>query len=106
MKAGQFFDIMNFIIQTILEISHQPGKLNECNVSPITIMEFVLRMSNSERNVIYFLFFEKSVFRSSFIRYFPNQIVNNFSFFFQAMWELFKIDQKLLESLISYDVGK
>ena len=104
LRAGQFFVVMNFIAESIIGITKsQTGEICK-NCSRNTIMKFVLRMSNCERVIKYFLFFEKIVFRSSFVKYLPQKIMNNFNFFFQSMWELIKNDTELLKQIISLDL--
>ena len=99
LRAGQFFVLMNFIVETINGITKSSAKTLNKNL----IMKFVLRMSNCERNILFFLFFEKIVFRSNFIKYIPQEVLNNFNFFFQSMWDLLKSDSKLLMQIISLD---
>ena len=104
LKPGQFFVIMNFIIEIINKMSNEEDQSNNHKISRSSMMKFVLKLSNCERNIIHFLFFEKIVFRSSFIRFLPRNIVNNFNFFFQSMWDLLKDNETLLENIISIEL--
>ena len=104
LKPGSFFVLIQFIINSIYELVENMEKVDGTKVIPIMVLKFVLRMSNCERNIIYFLFFEKIIFRSSCIRHFPQKIVNQFNLFFQAMWELIGSSPTLLQKLISLDL--
>ena len=108
LRPGQFFVLLHFVIRTIKEITPQLKYLSSFRsftpIEPIVILKFVLRMSNCERNIIYFLFFEKILFRSTFIKYVPHTVVSDFNLFFQAMWELLGIDYQLLQELILMDL--
>ena len=108
LRPGQFFVLLHFIIKSIKEITPQLKNIVPSDISssiePIVVLKFVLRMSNCERNIVYFLFFEKILFRSSFIKYVPHSIISDFNLFFQAMWELIGTNYQLLQELILIDL--